>query len=141
VAAERTAFVKELVKCMTPDEIAIKNKDKNTALCFAAGSGIVLIAKEMVEANKELPLLRGSGRKTPLYMAALNGRRSMVSYLYDVTPFDDLDDIERIDILVATISTDMYGMSYTSLIFGSLRKLIYNLIYLLKFQSNVKCIS
>jgi hypothetical protein len=48
-------------------------------------------------------------------MAALNGRRKMVSYLYDVTPFKDLDPMERVDILVATISTDMYGMSYIDL--------------------------
>jgi hypothetical protein len=32
-----------------------------------------------------------------------------------VTPFEDLEPIERIDILVATISTDMYGMSYIDL--------------------------
>ncbi|XP_059434765.1 ankyrin repeat-containing protein At5g02620-like [Corylus avellana] len=109
VAAERPAFVKELVKRMSSDEMALPSKNGNTALCFAAVSGIVLIAKEMVEVNKKLPLIRGIGRKTPLYMAALNGRREMVSYLYPLTPFEDLQPKERIEILVATISTDMYG--------------------------------
>jgi hypothetical protein len=115
VATERTDFVKELVERMTPDEIAFQNDSLNTALCFAADSEIVLLAKLMVERNPILPLIRGSDGKTPLYMAALNGRRKMVSYLYDVTPFKDLDPMERVDILVATISTDMYGMSYIDL--------------------------
>ncbi|XP_062162204.1 uncharacterized protein LOC133869263 [Alnus glutinosa] len=115
VLAERTAFVKQLVKWMTPDHIALQNQDKNTALCFAAGSGIVLIAKEMVEMNKKLPLIRGSDERTPLYTAALHGRRNMVSYLYSVTPFEDLTPAERIDILVATISTDMYDVALTIL--------------------------
>ncbi|XP_059436334.1 uncharacterized protein LOC132169295 [Corylus avellana] len=116
VTAERTDFVKELVKCMDPVEIALPNNNGNTALYFAAGSGIVSIAQEMVEKQKELPLIRGSGDKTPLYVAALNGRRKMVSYLYPLTPFEDLETIERIDILIATISTDMYDIALNILI-------------------------
>ncbi|XP_059436406.1 ankyrin repeat-containing protein ITN1-like [Corylus avellana] len=109
VTAKRADFVKELVKWMTPDEIALQNNAGSTALYFAAVSGMVLIAMEMVEVNPQLPLIRGSSGKTPLYVAALNGRREMVWYLYSVTPFEDLEPIERIDILVATISTDLYG--------------------------------
>jgi hypothetical protein len=60
VATERTDFVKELVERMTPDEIAFQNDSLNTALCFAADSEIVLIAKLMVERNPILPLIRGS---------------------------------------------------------------------------------
>jgi hypothetical protein len=115
VATERTDFVKELVKRMTPDEIALQNASGNTALCFAAESDIVLIAKMMVDRNPQLPLIRGEDGRTPLCMAALNGRRKMVSYLYDATPFKDLDPTERVDIFFATISTDMYGMSYIDL--------------------------
>jgi hypothetical protein len=122
VVANRAAFVKELVKCMTPDEIALPNMDGNTALHFAAGSEIVSIAMAMVKVNEKLPLIRNNSKVckdtpfTPLYTAAENGRSKMVSYLYPLTPIEYLEPIERIDILVATISTDMYGMSYISLL-------------------------
>ncbi|XP_059436367.1 uncharacterized protein LOC132169333 [Corylus avellana] len=85
VAAERPAFVKVLVKRMSSDEIALQSKNGNTALCFAAGSGIVLIAKEMVEVNKKLPLIRGIDGKTPLYMAALNGQRDCRCPIYTLS--------------------------------------------------------
>ncbi|XP_042946910.1 ankyrin repeat-containing protein NPR4-like isoform X2 [Carya illinoinensis] len=109
-AAESTDFVKELVKRMNPSDLEIKNRSNNTAICYAAASGIVAIAEEMVNKNNELPQIRVSNESvTPLYMAALHGRRNMVSYLYSVTPFEDLTPPERIDILVVCISTDLYG--------------------------------
>lgn len=40
----------------------------------------------------------------------------MVSFLFRVTPFDDLSPDERIELLVATISNDLYGMSHFSMI-------------------------
>ncbi|XP_035545103.1 uncharacterized protein LOC109021189 [Juglans regia] len=111
VAAERTAFVKELVKRMNSDDLALKNSHGNTAICFSAASGIVSIAEEMVNKNTELPLIRGSRGRTPLYMAALQGHRNMASYLYSVTTFERLTAPERIDILVAFISSDLYDVA------------------------------
>ncbi|KAK9989390.1 hypothetical protein SO802_029629 [Lithocarpus litseifolius] len=110
-AAKRTAFVKELVKHMKEEDLALKNKDENTAICFAAASGIVEIAKVMVEKNKNLTLIRGNQGKTPLYMAALFGHRDMVSYLYDVTDFESLTPEERISLLLGTISADLYDLA------------------------------
>ncbi|KAM3694316.1 hypothetical protein ACJW31_07G048900 [Castanea mollissima] len=57
-AAKRTAFVKELVEHMEEEDLALKNKDENTAICFAAASGIVEIAEVMVKKNKNLTLIR-----------------------------------------------------------------------------------
>ncbi|KAK4564343.1 hypothetical protein RGQ29_006420 [Quercus rubra] len=57
-AAKRTAFVKELVERMNEEDLALKNKDDNTAICFAAASGIVEIAMIMVEKNKNLPMIQ-----------------------------------------------------------------------------------
>ena len=108
-AAKRTAFVKELVQRMTEEDLALQNKDGNTAICFAAASGIVEIAKVMVEKNKRLPMIRGKQGKTPLYMAALFGHREMVSYLYSVTTFGSLSREEKISLLLVTISADLYG--------------------------------
>ncbi|XP_035545392.1 uncharacterized protein LOC108983575 isoform X2 [Juglans regia] len=110
-AAEHTGFVKELVKRMDQDGLALPNLHGNTAICFAAASGIVPIAEEMVKKNIELPMIRGSKRMTPLYMAVLQGRRNMVAYLYSVTAFIRLTPLERIDILVACISSDLYEIA------------------------------
>nr|XP_023881971.1 ankyrin repeat-containing protein At5g02620-like [Quercus suber]XP_023881972.1 ankyrin repeat-containing protein At5g02620-like [Quercus suber] len=110
-AAKRTAFVKELVKHMNEEDLALKNKDENTAICFAAASGIVEIAKVMVKKNTNLTLIRGNQGKTPLYMAALFGHRDMVSYLYDVTDFESLTHEERISLLLGTISADLYDLA------------------------------
>ncbi|KAF3954128.1 hypothetical protein CMV_020489 [Castanea mollissima] len=110
-AAKRTAFVKELVEHMEEEDLALKNKDENTAICFAAASGIVEIAEVMVKKNKNLTLIRGNQGKTPLYMAALFGHRDMVSYLYDVTDFESLTPEERISLLLGTISADLYDLA------------------------------
>ncbi|XP_065635646.1 ankyrin repeat-containing protein At5g02620 isoform X2 [Quercus suber] len=114
-AAKRTAFVKELVKYMTEEDLALQNKDKNTAICYAAASGIVEIAEVMVEKNKKLPMIRGNQGKTPLYMAALFGHREMVSYLYSVTDFGSLAHDEKISLLLGTISADLYDLALTIL--------------------------
>ena len=95
---------------MTEEDLALQNKDGNTAICFAAATGIVEIAKVMVDKNKKLPMIRGNQGKTPLYMAALFGHRDMVSYLYEVTDFESLTHEERISLLLGTISADLYGM-------------------------------
>ncbi|XP_041027338.1 uncharacterized protein LOC121267517 [Juglans microcarpa x Juglans regia] len=110
-ATEHTGFVKELVERMNPNELALKNLHENTAICFAAASGIVSIAEEMVKKNIELPMIRGRKRMTPLYMAVLQGHRNMVAYLYSVTAFERLTPLERIDILVACISSDLYEIA------------------------------
>uniref|UniRef100_A0A2N9FK05 PGG domain-containing protein n=1 Tax=Fagus sylvatica TaxID=28930 RepID=A0A2N9FK05_FAGSY len=107
-AAKRTAFVKELVKYMNEEDLTLRNKDGNTAICFAAASGIVEIAMVMVEKNNNLPMIRGNKGMTPLYMAAMFGHRNMVSYLYSVTNFESLAREEQISLLLGTISADLY---------------------------------
>ena len=77
---------------------------------------VVIIAKEMVKKSAHLPLIRSNEGRTPFYIAALLGRRDMVSYLFFVTPLKDLTLDERMEILVATITYDMYGMVYISII-------------------------
>uniref|UniRef100_A0A7N0U420 Uncharacterized protein n=1 Tax=Kalanchoe fedtschenkoi TaxID=63787 RepID=A0A7N0U420_KALFE len=56
-AARNLHFVKELVKLMTDADIALPNRINNTALCFAAASGIVEIAKEMVQRDQRFDKL------------------------------------------------------------------------------------
>ncbi|KAK7833500.1 hypothetical protein CFP56_025567 [Quercus suber] len=65
----------------------------------------------MVKKSANLPLICSSEGRTPLHIAALLGRRDMVSYLFSVTPLKDLTLDERIEIPVATITYDMYDIA------------------------------
>lgn len=109
--AKHVTFVQELVELMEPIDLEMKNNDGNTALCFAAVSGIMKIAEAMVRKNNKLPSIRGSMRATPLLMAALLGHKDMVWYLYSVTKEDDLTDEDLIGLLVAVINADLFGWS------------------------------
>ncbi|XP_074293718.1 uncharacterized protein LOC141620857 [Silene latifolia] len=57
-------FVSQLVTLMVRSNswhtLALTNNIGNTALCFAAASGTVAIAKVMVEANDNLPMIRNT---------------------------------------------------------------------------------
>ncbi|KAJ0017131.1 hypothetical protein Pint_12308 [Pistacia integerrima] len=106
--ARHTIFVQELVNIMRPEDLALPNKVGNTALCFAAISGIKKIAEVMVNKNRRLPSIRGSKGATPLCMAALLGHREMVWYLYSVTEEEYLKEEDRVELLVAVINADLY---------------------------------
>lgn len=107
--ANKVQFVEELVKLMSPLELALQNKYDNTALCFAAASGLTRIAKVMVMKNQFLPIVRGSKGVTPLHMAALLGHREMVWYLYSVTDHQYLCKDDYISLLIATINSNLFG--------------------------------
>ncbi|KAM3694300.1 hypothetical protein ACJW31_07G047600 [Castanea mollissima] len=110
-ASKHMAFVKELMQILSDDDLELRNQEGETALCFAAKSGIVAIAKEMVIKNNRLPLVRSKEERTPLHKAALLGLRDMVSYLFTVTSFEGLSPSEHMEILVATITNDMYDIA------------------------------
>ncbi|XP_059657293.1 ankyrin repeat-containing protein At5g02620-like isoform X1 [Cornus florida] len=109
--AKQTKFVEELVKLMDPKDLEMQNCFDNTALCFAAASGIKKIAEVMVKKNKNLPAVRGSNGVTALHMAALFGYRDMVRFLYSVTDDKDLTKEDYIGLLLATIRSDLYDVS------------------------------
>ena len=107
--AKHTNFVEELVKKMSKEEVGKKNRHGNTALCFAAASGVVRIAELMVEKNQDLPLIRGFGDVTPLFMAVSYKCRPMALYLLSVTELTELTSQEKIELLIATIHSDFFG--------------------------------
>ena len=78
-----TLFVKNLVTLMKDKDMELQNTSSNTALCLAATTGHVEMAKIMVTKNKTLLDITGSKGKMPLYMAALSGKHEMVKYLYE----------------------------------------------------------
>lgn len=102
-------FVEELVKMMLPEDLELQNKDGDTALYFAAASGDREMAKALVDKNPRLPLIRGNNEATPLYIAALLGKQDMVRYLLSVTDDRYLTNLDRIDILGATIGSSLFG--------------------------------
>ncbi|XP_019228599.1 PREDICTED: ankyrin repeat-containing protein ITN1-like isoform X4 [Nicotiana attenuata] len=109
--ANKVQFVEELVKLMSPLELALQNKYDNTALCFAAASGLTRIAKVMVMKNQFLPIVRGSKGVTPLHMAALLGHGEMVWYLYSVTDHQYLCKDDYISLLIATINSNLFDVA------------------------------
>ncbi|KAL1223220.1 Ankyrin repeat-containing protein ITN1 [Cardamine amara subsp. amara] len=111
VAAKHKRFVKNLLTRMEKDDLKLRNQSNNTALCFAAASGIKDIAKMMVDMNPELPLIEGNNELIPLHMAALFGHRDMVMYLYSHTDLKRLSDMQRIDLFHAIISADIFDIA------------------------------
>ncbi|KAA8534264.1 hypothetical protein F0562_031781 [Nyssa sinensis] len=110
--ARHTKFVEELVNMMSAEDLELQNKDDNTALCFAAASGITRIAEVMVNKNKDLPGIGGSLGVTPLYIAALLGHRDMVWYLNSVTDSKYLMLEDFFGLLVASITTDLFAIRH-----------------------------
>nr|DAD43953.1 TPA_asm: hypothetical protein HUJ06_002183 [Nelumbo nucifera] len=108
--ARRVHFVEELVKLMHREDLELKNKDDNTALCFAAASGITQIAKVMVAKNPKLPGIRGNKGATPLYVATLLGHRDMVWYLYSASK-NFLTEHDLVKLLIATVTTNLFNVA------------------------------
>ncbi|XP_048131767.1 ankyrin-3-like isoform X2 [Rhodamnia argentea] len=113
--AKHTNFVEEVVKMMSPTDLALRNKRNNTALCHAAASGVTKIAETMVNKNRDLPGMRGHKGMTPLYFAALFGHGDMVSYLFRVTDDEHLTEEDYVTVLLATINNDLFDLALTIL--------------------------
>lgn len=108
--AKHTTFVKEVLKRMTPIDLQLTNLGGATALHFAAQTGIVRIAEEMVKMNNELPSITDGQEMTPLYVAAFFGHRKMVDYLFSFTYFlPSTSNYQCSQLLLATISAGFYG--------------------------------
>lgn len=108
-AAKHLHLVRQLVIVMDVASLALANNLGNTALCFAAVTGIVEIAKVMVEKYRDLPNIRGSQHMTPLHMAVLLGHKHIVAYLLKATDDDQLNDQDRIALLTGSIDTNLFG--------------------------------
>ena len=107
--SKHSGIVEKLMEKMSSDEVALKNKHNNTALCFAAISGPVRNAELIVKKNSELPLIHGFENKTPLFMAISCKRREMASYLLQVTDIDKFNIQEQFELLIASIHSNFYG--------------------------------
>ncbi|KAG6671796.1 hypothetical protein I3843_16G025700 [Carya illinoinensis] len=95
---------------MEPEELAMEASNGCTALYFAAQTEIVTIAEVMVKKNNNLPSIYPEDHieVSPLYAAINTGNRDMVSYLYSLTPVENLASVDRMRLLFAAIHTDLY---------------------------------
>lgn len=110
--SQHSDFVKKLIDKMSKADMIRQNKYENTALCFAATSGVVRTADLLVKKNKDLPFICGSENVTPLFMAISYKRREMVAYLLSVTDLNKLSPQEQVGLLIATIHSGFYGNIY-----------------------------
>uniref|UniRef100_A0A803QF84 Ankyrin repeat-containing protein n=1 Tax=Cannabis sativa TaxID=3483 RepID=A0A803QF84_CANSA len=108
--AKHVQLVKELVKLMEENDLALQDCKGNTAFCYATISGSIDIAIILMNKNKNLPLIRGGQGMTPLYMATLFGHNKMSWFLYPITK-KILEQGEWIGIFFTCINSDLFGLA------------------------------
>ncbi|XP_031737747.1 ankyrin repeat-containing protein At5g02620 [Cucumis sativus] len=109
--AKQTSFIEKLVQLCSPSDLAAKNQGGNTALHWAASSGVVRNAELMVQKNPDLPHIHDSNEVPPLLRAVIYKRKHMASFLFFNTNFEALETTQPINILVATINSGFYDIA------------------------------
>ncbi|KAL5842951.1 hypothetical protein ACOSQ3_013554 [Xanthoceras sorbifolium] len=77
-------FVEKLVEKMTPEQVAVVDVNGNTALHYAAFTGVVNVAKALLRKNPNLTEVQGSQGFIPLLSAVVHGAakgKEMASFL------------------------------------------------------------
>ncbi|WMV15311.1 hypothetical protein MTR67_008696 [Solanum verrucosum] len=125
ILAGSTGFVLKLMTLKEPDDFELKTNNGNTAFSFAVNSGFIEIVKAMRERNNNLPNIHGMDSAGsaifPIGVAAIYGHKAMVSYLFEVTNLDMLNQTERLSLLEITTHNEMYDVALK--IFNKDRKL------------------
>nr|ADN34066.1 ankyrin repeat family protein [Cucumis melo subsp. melo] len=111
----KAAFVEKLIESkLTIKDLEAKNIYGNTALCIAATSGAVDIAKLMVRKHNDLVLTRGSANATPVLIAARYKHSHMVSFLLKAMDLivQKMEISEQMELLLSAIASDHYGLLF-----------------------------
>ncbi|KAJ4702412.1 Ankyrin repeat family protein [Melia azedarach] len=95
---------------MNENDLEKKNNDGSTALLFAAASGKVELAQEIMKNDKAIAMVPDNFGTLPIGMAASLGHKDMVGYLYQATRYS-LSEEHRKDLFVNLIETDMYDVA------------------------------
>jgi len=106
--ANQTYFVKQLLKRLDDNDMALQDISGNTAFCIAAAAGNIEIVDLMLERNPRLPIIRGGNGYTPIHYSALQGRCKMTWHLYDKT-IHRFEDDDRNSLFFACIYSGIYG--------------------------------
>ncbi|KAI4347997.1 hypothetical protein L6164_008762 [Bauhinia variegata] len=90
VTFEHLHIVKELVNKMQEGDLEWRNKFGETALVIATCTGIIEMAKCMIEKNKNLPMIPTNSGTLPVTQAVVSNQKEMARYLYSATPLEEL---------------------------------------------------
>ncbi|WVY93992.1 hypothetical protein V8G54_033080 [Vigna mungo] len=129
VTDDQYDIVEKLVKliCSETEEgkrkeaLGIQNKRKNTALHFAASMGSVEMCEYIASAEASLLSMRNVDGETPLFLAALHGRKEVFLFLHYFSnnnhpePLDYYSNCRRTDgdtILHAAIAGDYFELAF-----------------------------
>ncbi|KAL7611551.1 hypothetical protein Lser_V15G05604 [Lactuca serriola] len=108
-------FVNNLLSKMTNQQLQLQNMHHNTALCLAAESGNVEIAKILIQKNKALLEIPGNQGMMPLHMASIHGN-DIVRYLFHNSrqmTGDLWTDQNRSQVLQNCVEVDMFDIALT----------------------------
>lgn len=83
-------IVKKLVNMMKDEDLEIQGNDKKTALLVATNRGNIEMVQCMVKKNKKLVSILDASGRLPVVLAYRNSFWELASYLYSVTPLEDL---------------------------------------------------
>lgn len=83
-------IVKNLVYKMKEEDLEIKGNDGKTALVVATNRGDIDMVQCMVRKNKNLVSILDASGRLPVVLAYRNSFWDLASFLYSVTPLEDL---------------------------------------------------
>ncbi|XP_034229651.1 serine/threonine-protein phosphatase 6 regulatory ankyrin repeat subunit B-like [Prunus dulcis] len=118
VADWQEHLVEDLVELMSTEELAIKNKSGNTPLHIAASMGHTRICACIAKGRPDLVWVRNNDNETPLFSAALYGRKDAflcLHYIYcsgAVNPYDHCRGKDGNTILHYAIHKDCFDLAY-----------------------------
>lgn len=90
VGSGKVHIVQELVQRMPEEDLEIQGADHMTALAAAVDIGITEMAKCMVNKNNRIVSIVDARNMIPVVLAFTREHLPMASYLYSVTPIEDL---------------------------------------------------
>ncbi|PIA36687.1 hypothetical protein AQUCO_03300118v1 [Aquilegia coerulea] len=103
-------FAKKLVELMSPGELQLTDRLRNTALVYVAESGTVETAEAILVKNSELLCIRDVFGLLPVVKASIHGNKDVVRYLYEKTPKDELNGQNGASFVSHLMLLDMYDL-------------------------------
>ncbi|GLT30508.1 hypothetical protein SLA2020_053040 [Shorea laevis] len=115
ITAGQVRFAEELIawtNSANSHHLEIKDKNGNTALSYAARSGMMEIAKRLIGKNKNLLTIPDSGNMLPVQLACRAGHEDMTRYLYCYTPQECLKGDYGFYLLEECITRKMFDIAF-----------------------------
>ncbi|GKV32645.1 hypothetical protein SLEP1_g41238 [Rubroshorea leprosula] len=115
ITAGQLRVAKELITITSTEansrQLEDKDKSGNTALSFAARSGMMEIAKCLIEKNKDLLTIPDGDDKLPVQLACRAGHEDMTRYLYRKTPRECLRGDNGFYLLEECVTKKMFDIA------------------------------